>query len=89
MRLVECEDTQRNNDMSESRETVLKAALELEEGDRILLATQLMESVAENLPGWSVDDPELLEELERRSNDGSTAIPWDQVRDELRAELGK
>lgn len=75
--------------MSESREAVLKAALELEEGERILLATQLMDSVAESIPGWSADDPELLEELERRSNDGSTAIPWEQVRDELRAELGK
>jgi hypothetical protein len=75
--------------MSTSRDAVLKAALELEEGERILLATELMDSVADGLPGWSIDDPAFLDELERRCSDGSAGVPWKQVKAELDEELGR
>lgn len=72
--------------MSADRESVLKAALQLEEGERLLLATELMDSVADQLPGWSLDDPAFLEELDRRSTDGTKGVPWDQIRAELKAK---
>jgi DNA repair ATPase RecN len=71
------------------REELLKAALELSEQDRIRLAGELMGSVTDDLPGLSVDAPEFLSELTRRSNDGPASIPWDQVKADLQADLGQ
>lgn len=73
--------------MSEALDAARNAALKLDEGDRLLLASELMDSISENLPGWSFDDPAFLEELRRREGDGSMAVPWQQVRDELKAGL--
>lgn len=73
--------------MSTTREDVLKSAMELSESDRLLLATELMETVSEDLPGWSIDDPELLAEIESRANDGSPGISWESVKTQLRADL--
>jgi hypothetical protein len=61
---------------------VLKAALRLPANERLILATQLLESVPADDGCWSVDDPGFLDELDRRSNDGSTPVPlaelWDR-----------
>ncbi len=73
--------------MSATREDVLKSAMELSETDRLLLATELMETVSDDLPGWSIDDPEFQVELERRSSDGSQGISWQDVQAQLRADL--
>jgi putative addiction module component (TIGR02574 family) len=73
--------------MSATREEVLKSAMELSETDRLLLATELMETVSDDLPGWSIDDPAFAAELERRAADGTKAIPWDEVQAQLRADL--
>ncbi len=73
--------------MSATREEVLKSAMELSEKDRLLLATELMETVSDDLPGLSIDDPELQVELERRANDGSNGISWETVQAQLRADL--
>ena len=73
--------------MSTTREEVLKTALELSEADRLLLATELMDTVANDPPGWSLDDPELPAEIEARVNDGSPGIPWEAVKAQLRADL--
>ena len=74
--------------MSATREDVLKSAMELSETDRLLLATELIETVSDNLPGWSLDDPDFAAELDRRADDGSTGIPWETVRTQLQADLG-
>jgi len=73
--------------MPATREDVLKSAMELSETDRLVLATELMDSVSDDLPGWSIDDPALAAELERRANDGSKGIPWEVVQAQLRADL--
>ena len=73
--------------MPATREEVLKSAMELSETDRLLLATELMETVSDDLPGLSVDDPAFAAELERRAADGSKAISWDAVQAQLRADL--
>lgn len=73
--------------MSAAREDVLKAAMDLPEQDRLVIAAELMGSVAEGLPGMSVNDPGFADELDRRSNDGAEGIPWDQVKSELQSDL--
>ena len=74
--------------MSATREHVLKSAMELSETDRLLLATELMETISVDLPGWSLDDADFAAELDRRADDGSAGIPWETVRTQLQADLG-
>lgn len=52
--------------MSVAHDEILKSALSLPEADRILLATEILHSIAEPMPGMSFDDPKLVEELHRR-----------------------
>ena len=75
--------------MPTTREDVLKAAMELHEADRLLLATELMDTISDDLPGWSIDDPDFPGDLERRANDGSPGIPWETVQAQLRADLNR
>jgi hypothetical protein len=70
-----------------SRSEILKAALELPETDRLLLAQELMETIPEESELGFVHNPGFLEELERRANDGSPRIPWEQVQEQLRRQL--
>jgi len=52
--------------MSVAHDEILKSALSLPEADRILLATELLDSVTEPMPGMSIDDPNLVKELTSR-----------------------
>lgn len=73
--------------MSITHDEVLKSALSLPEADRILLATELLGSVEEPMPGMSIDDPKLLEELKRRHesmDDSISAADLFNRLDELR-----
>ncbi|MBI1904467.1 MAG: hypothetical protein HYS13_25505 [Planctomycetia bacterium] len=63
---------------------LLKAALLLPETERLILATQLLESIPADDGCWSVEDPGFLEELDRRSSDGSTAVPLSELWDNRR-----
>lgn len=73
--------------MSSTRAEVLKSAMDLSESDRLLLATELMETVPEDLLDWSIDDPGLIAELESRDGDGSPGISWESVKSQLRSDL--
>jgi hypothetical protein len=66
--------------MSETHDTLLKAALELPEQERFSLAEKLFESVSDGPDLWDVDDPEFIAELDRRRNDGSERIPLSEAR---------
>ncbi len=63
-------------------EEILEAALSLPEDDRFQLVTQLLESFPHDSSGMSVDDADLLEELDRRFADPEGAVPlaklWDK-----------
>jgi hypothetical protein len=59
-------------------ESLYEAALQLPENQRLDLAARLMDTVPPEI--MSIDDPELIEELDRRFNDGSPTIPWSKVR---------
>ena len=63
---------------------VLNAALSLSESDRLLIATRLMDTLPEDPPGLSWDDPGFLEELARRSQDREGAIPASELWNEAR-----
>ncbi len=65
--------------MQLSSEAILQAALQLPEGERLDLAARLLDTVPPGI--MSVDDPGFIEELDRRLNDGSPGIPWEEIRD--------
>lgn len=73
--------------MAATRQQLLTSAMELSEADRLLRATELMDTLADDLPGMSIDDHEFGAELERHASDGSKGIPWEQVESQLRADL--
>lgn len=66
-----------------TRKQLIDAMLELEDNERLELAGILLETVPDSSETWDLDNPAFLEELDRRSLDGSTPIPWSQVRAEL------
>jgi len=75
--------------VSRSREEVLKSAPSLPEADRILLATELLDSLDDSKASFSVDDPSFLQELERRANDPSPGIPWEEVKSRIESKLSR
>jgi len=74
--------------MSESHDSLLKAALELPEDERFSLAEKLFASMPTNADLWEIDDPDFIAELRRRSSDGEPTIPWSDVRKELLSDNG-
>jgi putative addiction module component (TIGR02574 family) len=69
--------------MQPASDAILDAALKLPEDERLLLASRLLETVPDEPGGLSLDDPNLAEELKRRSADREGTVPWSEVRDEL------
>jgi putative addiction module component (TIGR02574 family) len=67
--------------MQLTAESILEAALHLPENERLELVFRLMDTfpAAPNL--LSLDDPNLIEELDRRAADNSATIPWVEIRD--------
>lgn len=62
---------------------ILDVALGLPERDRLAIVGRLMETLPAHQPE---DDEAFAEELDRRSGDWENAIPWEQLRSELRQE---
>ncbi len=60
-------------------DAIFEAAMNLPEGERLDLATRIMDTVSPEI--MSADDPDFLAELERRFNDDSATIPWSEIRD--------
>jgi hypothetical protein len=61
---------------------ILEAALSLPEGDRLDLAHRLLDTLPPEPDLLSLDDPNLIEELDRRVADDSGAIPWSELKKE-------
>jgi hypothetical protein len=61
--------------MSVDPETVFNAALQLSEGERVQLAYRILDTVPDEAPGLSIDDPNLLDELKRRLADRENFVP--------------
>lgn len=61
--------------MSTDRDEIIDAALKLSEADRLMVVARLLETLPEEFPGLSADDPGFLEELERRANERGPVVP--------------
>ena len=72
--------------MSATRDEILTAALQLSESDRLAIVNRLLETLPADVSDLGVDDSEFAEELQRRSGDWDGAVPWDELRDELRSD---
>jgi len=68
--------------MSSDPQTVLEAALRLSQEDRWALVSRLLESLPAETPTLSVDDPDLVAELDRRFADPDGAVPWSELQAE-------
>jgi hypothetical protein len=61
--------------MASSPNEIIDAALKLPESERLLIATRLLETLSDDYPGLSEDDPGFMDELERRATDTEPTIP--------------
>jgi hypothetical protein len=69
--------------MQPASDEILNAAMKLPEDERLILAAKILETVPENPAGLSLDDPDLVEELRRRSADHGGNVPWRNLRKKL------
>ena len=65
--------------MSESARVLYEAAVKLPEKERLLLVSRIMETLPAEAQTSSVDDPDLLAELDRRFSDSEGAIAWSEL----------
>jgi hypothetical protein len=63
-------------------DAIFEAAMNLPENERLDLASRLLDTVPPELNLLSLDDPNLIEELDRRAADDSGAIPWSELKNE-------
>jgi hypothetical protein len=68
--------------MQLSNESIFEAALQLPENLRLELVTRLMDTLPSPPDLLSMDDPKLIEELDRRAADDSDSIPWSVLKNE-------
>jgi hypothetical protein len=68
--------------MPSTRDEILEAAMHLSEDDRLEIIDRLMETLPDELPGLSDNEPDLQNELLRRSRDRDGAVVWDVLRNE-------
>ena len=65
--------------MASTPDEIIDAALKLPESDRLMIATRLLDTLRDDQPGLSEDDPGFLDELERRANDTGPTIPLSEL----------
>jgi hypothetical protein len=61
-------------------DSIFEAALCLPEGDRLDLAHRLLDTLPPEPDLLSLDDPNLMEELDRRAADDSGSVPWSELK---------
>lgn len=69
--------------MASTRDDLLDAAMKLSETDRLILANRLLDTLTGDMPGLSLDNPALAEELDRRSGQWEGSVSWEELRQEL------
>jgi putative addiction module component (TIGR02574 family) len=68
--------------MSLAPDAIFSEAMKLPESERLTLVSRLLETMPADDSGLSLDDPSLIEELDRRSNDLAGSVPWSELRTE-------
>ena len=61
-------------------QAIFDAAMQLPDDDRMRLVSRLLESLPPEDFGLSIEDPDLAEELDRRSADDQGAISWGDLK---------
>lgn len=69
--------------MQPNSDAIFQAAIQLPEDERLTLVSRILDTMPEESTGLSIDDPDLVEELDRRSKDKEGSMPWSQLRNEL------
>jgi hypothetical protein len=68
--------------MPESTNLLFEAALQLPEEERLSLVSRILDTMPDHDVTTSLDDPDLLVDLERRFAQPDGAIPWSELRAE-------
>lgn len=68
--------------MNMSPNSIFEAAVKLPEADRLVLVSRLMDTLPADVDLLSMDDPNLLDELDRRAADDSDAATWSALKAE-------
>ena len=68
--------------MPENTNLLFEAAMQLPEEDRLSLVSRILDTMPAQDVTTSLDDPDLLDELERRFAHPEGAIPWSELRAE-------
>ena len=68
--------------MQLSSEAILEQALKLPENERLMLVSRLLETMPAQESSTVLDDPALVEELNRRFADGEGSVAWSDLRAE-------
>ena len=63
-------------------QTILDAAMQLRDDDRMRLVSRLLESLPPEDISLSIEDPDLAAELDRRFADDEGAISWPDLKAE-------
>ncbi len=66
--------------MQLNTDSIFEAAAQLPEGARMELVSRLMNTLSGPPSLLSLDDPNLLEELDRRAADDSGSVSWDELK---------
>ena len=69
--------------MPDSINVLFEAALQLPEEERLSLVSRILDTLPVDDLTASIDDPDLLLELERRFAEPEGAIPWSELRAEV------
>jgi len=68
--------------MPDSTNVLFEAALQLPEDERLSLVSRILDTLPVDDLTASIDDPDLLLELERRFRDSEGAISWSELQAE-------
>jgi hypothetical protein len=68
--------------MQSNADAIFEAAIQLSETERLNLVSKLMETMPEKTWALSVDDPELICELDRRFSESEGAVAWPDLKAE-------
>jgi hypothetical protein len=68
--------------MQFNADSIFEVAVKLPEGERMELVSRLMDTLPDPPNLLCVDDPNFIEELDRRAVDDKGSIPWSDLKNE-------
>lgn len=68
--------------MQLTSDAIYEAAMALPENERLDLAARLLDTVPAELDLLSMNDPDLIQQLDRRAADDSGSKPWSELKNE-------